>query len=88
MVAKLIVIPHNGYYEAHDPSIRDRYETLSVPNDDDIKMVIWEHLQKTGRDGCVLVKYNNRMFLCEMKQNRKGYTKAEIKYHPYQDKFQ
>jgi len=87
MDAQLIVVFQNGYAEAREPKLRDRREVINVAAAKDIKNIIWAQLKRMDRQGHVLVKWNGQMFICEMKQDRKGYTRVEVDYHPEQGKF-
>jgi len=87
MDAQLIVVFQNGYAEARDPRLRNRFEVVNVAAAKDIKKTIWAQLIRLDRQGHVVVKWQGDMFLCEMKQDRKGYNRTEIEYHPYQAQF-
>ena len=87
-VAQLIVICENGYEEAHAAKPRNRFfKLLDITNPDEIKSTIWRNLQMLGRKGGVLVKYNGKMYLCEMQADQKNYTRISIDYHPYMKHF-
>lgn len=88
MDAQLIVIFQNGFAEARDPRLRDRFELISVEKASDIKAKVLENLKRVGRKGSVLVKWKNQLYLCELKQNGSQYTRVEIDYHPYANKFE
>ena len=87
MDAQLIVVFQNGYAEAREPKLRNRFEVVNVDTIADIKKIIWAQLNRLDRQGHVVVKWNDEMFLCEMKQDRKGYNRVKIEYHPYQEHF-
>lgn len=87
MDAQLIVVFQNGYAEAREPRLRDRFELVNVEKSTDIKPLVWKNLQRLGRCGHVLVRWNGKVYQCEMKQDRKGYTRTEIEYHPHLTKF-
>ena len=83
MEAQLIVVFQNGYAEARDRKLRDRFEVIAVNKIEDIKTVIWQQLQRLGRNGHVLVRWHKKLFVCEMKQDEKNYIRMEVQYHPY-----
>jgi len=87
MDAQLIVVFQNGFAEAREPKLRNRFELINVDKSVDIKSKILENLKRVGRSGAVLVKWKNQMYLCEMKQNGTSYTRVEINYHPYEKEF-
>ena len=87
MDAQLIVVFQNGYAEAREPKLRNRFEVVNVDKIADSKKIIWAQLQRTDRQGHVVVKWKGDMYVCDMRQDRKGYTRMEVDYHPYQDKF-
>ena len=83
MDAQLIVIFQNGFAEAREPRLRNRYEVIAVEKASDIKSKVIENLNRLGRQGAVLVKWKDQMYLCELKQNKQQYTRVEIDYHPH-----
>ncbi len=87
MDAQLIVVFQNGYAEAREPKLRNRFDVVDVDKIADVKKVIWTELNRLDRQGHVVVKWKGEMFLCEMKQDRKGYIRTAIDYHPYQEHF-
>jgi hypothetical protein len=87
MDAQLIIVMQNGFAEARDPRLRNRFEVVNVEKSADIKSQIWKHLLRVRRNGSVLVKWNGKMYQCEMKQDNRTYNRMEIEYHPHQDKF-
>ena len=88
MDAQIIVVFQNGYAEARDPKLRNRFELLNIPDKKEIKKVIWHNLLRVGRAGHVVVKWADKLFVCEMKEDKKGYTRTEVEYHPYGDQFE
>jgi hypothetical protein len=87
MEAQLVIVMQNGYAEAREPRLRNRFEVVDVEKAANIKAEVWKHLNRIGRNGCVLVRWNGKMYQCEMKADKKGYNRIEIDYHPHQDKF-
>lgn len=87
MDAQLVVIFQNGFAEAREPRLRDRFEVIAVEKAADIKSRIIENLRRLGRQGAVLAKWKDQLYLCELKQDKAGYTRIEIEYHPHADKF-
>jgi hypothetical protein len=87
MIAQVMVVFQNGIAEARTPSLRNKYQLFDVDKAGDIKGKIWECLQMVGRNGHVLVKWNGKLYMCDMKANLKGYTRIELEYHPNKDKF-
>lgn len=83
MEAQLVVVFQNGYAEARERNLRNRVEVVDVAKSSDIKSNIWTQLQRIGRQGHVLVNWHKKLFVCEMKQDGKGYTRTEVEYHPY-----
>jgi hypothetical protein len=86
MDAQLIVVFQNGFAEAREPKLRNRFELIDVDKSAHIKSKILENLKRIGRAGALLVKWNSQLYICEMKQNG-TYTRVEISYHPHADKF-
>jgi len=87
MDAQLIVVFQNGYAEARELKLRNRFEVVNVDKLADIKKIIWAQLNRLDRQGHVVVKWKGDMFICEMKQDRKGYIRTAIEYHPHQMEF-
>jgi hypothetical protein len=88
MKAQIILVARNGYAEARDPKLRDRHEMITILNESEIKDTILSNLLRVGREGHVVAKWNNKLFVCEMKQNRRNYTRVEVEYHPFMEKFE
>ena len=82
MDAQLIVVFQNGYIEARDPNLRDRFEVIGIEKAEDIKVEITKQLKRIGRKGHVLVRWNGKTYHCEMKSNG-NYIRTEIDYHPH-----
>lgn len=87
MDAQLIVVFQNGYLEAREAQLRNRFEVINVEKSSDIKAMVWKNLLRMGQNGHVLVRWNGKTYQCEMKQDKKGYTRLEIDYHPHLSKF-
>ena len=87
MDAQLIVIFQNGFAEAREPRFRNRYELIPVEKAAGIRSKVFENLKRLGRQGAVLVKWKDQLYLCELKQNKQEYVRVEIEYHPHADKF-
>ena len=87
MDAQMVVIFQNGFAEARNPLLRNRFEVIALEKSTDIKSKVLENLKRLGRQGSVLVKWKDQMYLCELKQNGEQYARMEIEYHPYSDKF-
>jgi hypothetical protein len=83
MEAQLLVVYQNGFAEAREPKLRDRFEVIDIKTVAEIKTEIWRQLNRLNRAGHILVRWNDKTYLCEMKQDKKGYTRTEIEYHPY-----
>lgn len=83
MEAQLVVVFQNGYAEARERKLRNRVEVIDIAKSSDIKSNIWTQLQRCGRAGHVLVSWHDKLFVCEMKQDLKGYTRMSVTYHPY-----
>jgi hypothetical protein len=80
-------VVENGYAEARTPSLLNRFELVNVEKASDIKNEIWKQLLRVLRKGAVLVKWQGKMYLCEMKADKKGYNRIEIDYHPHMNAF-
>lgn len=87
MDAQLILVMGNGYAEAREPRLRNRYEVVDIPDKKDIKTVIWRELCRIGRQGHVVVKWQGQKYVCEMREDKTGYSRVEVDYHPYGDRF-
>lgn len=62
------------------------YPLIDIPKEEDIKAIIETNLPQRG--GHVLVKWNNKLFVCEpCKSSKMLYTKTQVGYHPLQDHF-
>lgn len=83
MSADLLLVYENGYAEAREPSLRDRFEVERDVAEDMIKSRIEALLDKANtRRGHVLVKWHDKMYVCEKRLSGRGYTKQTISYHP------
>lgn len=83
VVAQLIIYKYNNRSNAWGGG-RDGFQKQDIHNPKDIKGDIQSALNSILHGGYVLVKYANRMFLCE-KNNvdlDRDYIRHEIKYHP------
>lgn len=87
MEAQLLVVYQNGVEEARNLNRRGITERIDVEKTEDIKGLVWKHLCQVKRNGAVLVKWQDELYLCEMKQNLQGYNRMKIEYHPYQKQF-
>lgn len=88
MEAQLIVVWQNGYEQAHNPHSPIIPSVINIDQVSEIKNKIAFLLKNVvGRNGHVLVKWNGKMYVCEMKQNLKDYSRIEVEYHPHQSKF-
>ena len=85
--AQLIVIAQNGYMEARENVARNRYEVVNVETTKQIQPEIWKRLRGGKRQVSVLVKWHGKLYLCELKIDGRNYTRVEVDYHPYQDRF-
>ena len=84
---QIITIITNSYAQARNSALRNRFEVIAVDKSENLKKEIWQQLLRVGRGGGVLVKWQDKLYLCEMKQDLKGYTRTEIEYHPYMNQF-
>ncbi len=89
-VAQLIVVRYNGQTNAYGGP-RNEFTLVSVTDKDKIKETIADSF-KTALGthlGCVLVKYDGRMWLCERdrENQQRVHVKHEIEYHPHAKHF-
>lgn len=87
MEAQLLVVYQNGVEEARDLNRRGITERIDVEKSEDIKGLVWKHLLQVKRNGHVLVKWKDNLYICEMKQDLKSYFRTEIPYHPLKRQF-
>jgi len=87
MEAQILIVFQNGHDEAVLPNTRNRSTKLDVEKAADLKNLIWTQLKTIGRNGHILVRWQGKTYLCEMKQDKTGYTRTEIEYHPHMNRF-
>jgi len=89
-VAQLIAIRYNGRFNAYGGA-RNVFTKVEVTDKGKIKEAILETFKGVlgEHPGCVLVKFDNKMFLCERDtvNKEKVYTRHEVAYHPHMKEF-
>lgn len=90
MSAQLIVVTENGVDQALAGKGLNQYEVIDAETDEQIKAEIsirLSVLKANRKRGHVLVKWHNKLFICESKGNGTGYYRTEVDYHPLAEKF-
>jgi hypothetical protein len=82
MIAQLLRVELNGPHNAYGGD-RNKFHLMGIEDEKEIPKEIDLQL---NLGSYVLVKYKDKVFLCERKEGG-GYTRLEITYHPYLDKF-
>lgn len=89
-VAQLIVVVYNTRKNAYEGA-RNAFIKVEVTDKGKIKEAILGAFkdQLGEHRGCVLVKYDGKMFLCERDtvNKEKVYTRHEVVYHPLAQHF-
>lgn len=89
-IAELIIVWYNDRKNAYEGD-RNLFQVVQVVDKVQIKDEILIAFNKTlaKRRGCVVVKYDGKIWLCERDtvNPKKVYTRHEITYHPLMDKF-
>lgn len=82
MSAQLLQVKFNGAHNAYGGE-RNQYVLSKVDNDIDLPKEIDQQLNLCDY---ILVNYKGKLYYCERRLGG-GYTRREIFYHPFQDKF-
>lgn len=82
MNGTIVTVYQNGAEAARSELVRDRWNVHENVPEENIKQTIWQQLCMVGRVGHVLVHWNDKWWICEMKSDLKGYTRIQIDYHP------
>ncbi len=90
MQGQLIVYHFNGLHNAKEGVERNQFTLLNVPDTVDFRTFIEDTLDTVppGK-GYVLVKWKDRMFICEKDLNNHNlnYVRHEVRYHPLANQF-
>lgn len=73
---------HNDYSNVSEGSPRNVVESLHVLEESQLKDVIGKELAHMKHQGHLLVRWNDRLFVCELSADGKTYQRREVKYHP------
>lgn len=86
MIASLLPIRFNTHKNVVSNTLETNETVINIDNKDDIKINI-ENILFNFKYDCVLVKFNNELFVCEpISARKKQYSRRKVKYHPLMDK--
>jgi len=86
MIANLLPIRFNNHRNVVTNTLETNETVIAIDNKDDIKINIENILFNFNYD-CVLVKFNNELFVCEpISASQKQYSRRKVQYHPLMDK--
>ena len=86
MNIKMIPVKFNTNHNVLTNILEENNEVINIENKDDIKVNI-EHLLFVEKFNNVLVKFNDKLFVCEpISIIKKSYNRRKVEYHPLMDK--
>ena len=92
IIGQIIVYKFNNLTNAKESFPRNVYSLrdVSVKTGEEFRRIISFALDEFApKDGYILVKWNNKMFICEKDTNNpdKDYVRHELTYHPLESMF-
>jgi hypothetical protein len=84
LITQILTIHYNGHHNAYGGE-RDKFKLTTVEDESKIREEIQSQL--VNQNSYVLVKYKDKMYMCEWLSDNGKYSRKQIDYHPYFNKF-